>query len=219
MSVCRAKRRGRGDLNGEKLPVFSTSRSSRDSRQRASLAASSTVALTPAPISDDKRQITAGLSARRTRQARSWGRAKSDQQVEHTWNGIATQTRVTSLKPKEELELTTRLKKYFKLKERYDALTKTLGYSPGMEEFARRLGTDKVSAISAIMSDGPKQKAAMVRHNMGLVVNIVSKYEHPDITKEVCFVQELTCIITPTLMGCLACEAANFRKPCSACLW
>ena len=105
--------------------------------------------------------------------------------MEHTWSGIATQTRVTSLKPKEELDLTTRLKKYFKLQDRYDSLTDSLGYSPTMEEFARRLGTKNVSKISAIMSDGPRQKAAMVRHNMGLVVNIINKYDHRHVTKEV----------------------------------
>jgi hypothetical protein len=200
MSTSRAKRRSRGDLNGEKLPVFTASRpSARNSRQRASLAPPSSFAVSPAPVSGDNSHIIAGLSARRTRKARAWGKATTDQQVEHTWNGIATQTRVTSLKPKEELELTTRLKKYFKLKDKYDALAKTLGYLPTMEEFSRRLGTDKVSTVSTIMSDGPKQKAAMVRHNMGLVVNIVNKYEHPDVTKEVRLMQHLRQITSRSL--------------------
>lgn len=196
-SLFRAKRRRKGGASTEKLPVFATRSTTRGqsrprgataTRQRASTASlASAVPFTqsPASISSESALVTTGLSARRNQQSRNWGKAKAQQQVEHTWNGIATQTRTTSLKPKEELDLTTRLKKYFKLKDRYDALSEELGYTPGMDEFARRLGTDKVSAISTIMTDGPKQKAAMVRHNMGLVVNIISKYDHPDVTREV----------------------------------
>lgn len=208
-NVYRARRRGKPDANADKLPVFSTRSSTRDSRQRASLATASSATEPLAPAADNT-HITAGLSARRTQKARNWGKAKSDQQVEHSWGGIATQTRVTSLKPKEEFELTTRLKKYFKLKERYDSLASSLGSAPSIEDFARRLGTDKVSTIAAIMRDGPKQKAAMVRHNMGLVVNIVNKYEHPDVTKEVCSVNASGYSIVCSCGVALLCYAATF---------
>lgn len=185
--MCRANRRDRSDASkAEKLPVFSSRSATRASRRTASLASSAgSATATPVPDSTGNSHSTASLSAMRTHRRDHWGKAKSEQAVEHTWNGIATSDRVASLKPKEELELTTRLKKYLKLQERYDTLSATLGYSPTMNEFATHLGTNQIGKVEAIMSAGPKQKAAMVRHNMGLVINIINKYEHEEVTREV----------------------------------
>lgn len=77
------------------------------------------------------------------------------------------------------------MQKYYKLKDRYDVLSEQLGYAPDMKEFSQHLGTDRLEVVSGIMTNGPKQKAAMIRHNMGLVFNMCKKYDNPDVPKEV----------------------------------
>jgi hypothetical protein len=112
-----------------------------------------------------------------------WGKASAAHPDDSAWSEI-TPSRSTSLKTKEEVELTKRLQKYYKLKDRYDALCESLEYAPSMNEFAEHLGTDRVDIITSIMTNGPKQKAAMIRHNMGLVFNMCKKYDNPDVPKD-----------------------------------
>lgn len=90
------------------------------------------------------------------------------------------------------MTLAMQLKRYYKLKDRFDSLTEHLGREPTMEEFAEQLGTSEVDRISALMVSGPDVKAAFVKHNMGLVVSICQKYSSEEVPIQVRAVYGMT---------------------------
>lgn len=93
--------------------------------------------------------------------------------------------RARALTAQEEMTLTLRLQRYYKLKDRFDIMKEHMGREPTMDEFAEQLGTTDVDRIAALMVSGPDVKAAFVKHNMGLVVSICQKYHTEDVSMSV----------------------------------
>lgn len=128
------------------------------------------------------------LSALRAGRGKKWGRAACSRvgtPGNEAKGRMGTGNRVRALTAKQEITLAMQLKRYYKLKDRFDILKEHLGCEPTMEQFAEQLGTADVGRISELMISGPDVKAAFVKHNMGLVVSICQKYSSDEVPMQV----------------------------------
>lgn len=192
--ACRAMRRGEDEAIVE--PAVGSVHDSETQRRHSAWSSCTshtrspdgTSAISDLPGTSMPLNSLSSLSTVRAGRGKRWGRvprsstaiAPVEAQTE-----VNTGKRARALTAQEEMTLTLRLQRYYKLKDRFDIMKEHIGREPTMDEFAEQLGTTDVDRISALMVSGPDVKAAFVKHNMGLVVSICQKYHTEDVSMSV----------------------------------